>query len=90
MKIIVIIEFCLVIILFIVVFVLKKMFTKIKTENTKLKLQLDKAQSDANYTRKLMELKDESYKNAKEKNNILDTGSKHERINAAGDVLCNN
>lgn len=90
MKSLAIVEFWIIAALVVMVFVVKKMFTKIKTENRKLKLQLDKAQSDANYTRKLMELKDESYRNAKEKNNKLDTGSKRECIDAAGDVLCNN
>ena len=89
MRSVAIVEFWVIVALVIVALIIWQICSKTQKENAQLRLDLIKAKSDAEYTKKLMELKDESYKNAKEKNKKLDTGSKHERINAAGDVLCN-
>lgn len=62
---------------------------KAKKQKAELYKQLKEARSDLDYVRKMMELKDESYRKADEKNRKLDNGSIHERIDAAGDVLCN-
>lgn len=89
MKIVAIVEFWIVVVLIFIIFFVYRFAKKANDENSKLKLDLIKAKSEVDYQKKLMELKEESYRNAKEKNKKLDTGSKRERINAAGDGLCN-
>lgn len=89
MRAVAIVEFWVIAVLIILLIILFKISTKEHKENAQLKVDLIKAKSAADYTEKLMELKEESYRNAKEKNKKLDTGSKRERINAAGDGLCN-
>lgn len=61
-----------------------------RKEKNRLKLELIEAQNEAKYMKRVMELKDEAYKNAKEKNKKLDNGSVRERVDAAYDVLHNN
>ena len=89
MKIVAIVEFWIVVILLVVILVMYRITAKETEENAKLKLDLLKAKSEAEYQKKVMELKEESYRNAKEKNKKLDEGNKRDRINNAGDVLCN-
>ncbi len=90
MRAVAIVEFWVIAVLIVTIVILFKISSKEHKENAQLKLDLIKAKSAADYAEKLMELKEESYRNAKEKNKKLDTGSKRERIAAAGDVLCNN
>lgn len=90
MRAVAIVEFWVIAVLIILLIILFKISTKEHKENAQLKVDLIKAKSAADYTEKLMELKEESYRNAKEKNKKIDNGSKHDRITAAGDVLCNN
>lgn len=89
MRTIAIIEFWLLIILLIVLLIIFSLCNKKHKENENLKIELMKAKSEIDYQKKMMDLKEESYRNAKEKNKKLDTGTKRERISAAGDVLCN-
>lgn len=89
MKIVAIVEFWIVVVLIVVVLVMYSLSSREHKENLRLKTDLIKAKSEVDYQKKLMELKEESYRNAKEKNKKLDTGTKRERINAAGDGLCN-
>ena len=89
MKIVAIVEFWIVVVLMAVVLVMYSLSSREHKENLRLKTDLIKARNEADYQKKVMELKEESYKNAKEKNKKFDTGSKRERINAAGDGLCN-
>lgn len=89
MRTIAIIEFWLLVILLIVLLIIFSLCNKKHKENENLKIELMKAKSEIDYQKKMMDLKEESYRNAKEKNKKLDTGTKRERIYAAGDVLCN-
>ena len=89
MRTIAITEFWLLIILLIVLLIIFSLCNKKHKENENLKIELMKAKSEIDYQKKMMDLKEESYRNAKEKNKKLDTGTKRERISAAGDVLCN-
>lgn len=89
MRTIAIIEFWLLVILLIVLLIIFSLYNKKHKENENLKIELMKAKSEIDYQKKMMDLKEESYRNAKEKNKKLDTGTKRERISAAGDVLCN-
>ena len=89
MRTIAIIEFWLLIILLIVLLIIFSLCNKKHKENENLKIELMKVKSEIDYQKKMMDLKEESYRNAKEKNKKLDTGTKRERISAAGDVLCN-
>lgn len=89
MKSLVIVEFWVIVVLIIAIVVSFRISSREHKENAHLRLDLIKAKSAADYAKKLMELKEESYRNAKEKNKKLDTGSKRDRINAAGDGLCN-
>lgn len=90
MKYIAIIELCVIVVMIIVLVIVCRISSKEHKENAQLKLDVLHAKSEADYQKKLMELKEESYRNAKEKNRKIDEGSKSERISAAGDVLCNN
>lgn len=90
MKYIAIIELCVIVVMIIVLVIVCRISSKEHKENAQLKLDVLYAKSEADYQKKLMELKEESYRNAKEKNRKIDEGSKSERISAAGDVLCNN
>lgn len=89
MKEIAIIEFWLIVCIFVLLIVLFKICTREHKENLKLKNELLKAKNEADYTKRLMELKEKAYSNVKEKNKKLDEGNKHNRITNAGDVLCN-
>lgn len=89
MRMIAIIEFWLLVILLIVLLIIFSLCNKKHKENENLKIELMKVKSEIDYQKKMMDLKEESYRNAKEKNKKLDTGTKRERISAAGDVLCN-
>lgn len=62
---------------------------KTQMQNKELKEKIIKAEGEVSYLKKVNQLKDEAYRNAKEKNKKLDEGTKRERIVAAGDGLCN-
>ncbi|MCQ2087872.1 MAG: hypothetical protein MJZ37_07450 [Bacilli bacterium] len=81
--------FGVIIFLFIVVVILdlmlqdkSKKLSEAKTENLKLKSDLDWEKTKADVKK---EIDDE----VKKKSEKLNTGSKHSRISAAGDILCN-
>ena len=71
MRTIAIIEFWLLVILLIVLLIIFSLCNKKHKENENLKIELMRAKSEVDYQKKMMDLKEESYRNAKEKNEKL-------------------
>lgn len=83
-----VVEFVIILMMIVVVVLLSKISRSAQEEIDQLKLDVIKAKSEASYNAKLMELKDEAYRTAKEENRKIDEGNKRDRIAAAGSVLC--
>lgn len=89
MREVAIVEFWIIAVLIVVGVVVFGLLEKEHKLNSKLKLDCIKAKNEADYAKKLMELKDEAYRNVKEKNEKLNEGSMSDRVAAAGNILCN-